>query len=176
MPLFSRRRRHSGFTLLEVLASLAILLIVLVALVDFMTGIDRAWRSGATDAFAEAQEAFESVSAHLAAATLAPYQDYADSSGNFRLNAAFVPDHVARRSDLAFVCGPAAGTSGLLAATGRTTSGSGVFFLEPGGYTQTDAHTGLEHLLNAMGYLVEFAMTTRRRALRCCKPTRGAGA
>jgi len=156
MPSFSRRRRNKGFTLLEMMASLAILLIVLIALIDFMGGIDRAWKSGATDPFAEAQEAFETVCAHLASATLAPYQDYADTGGNFRATAGFVPDHIARRSDLAFVCGPAAGTSGLLTGTGRTTSGSGVFFVEPRGYTQTDAHTGMEHLLNAMGYFVEF--------------------
>ena len=49
------------------------------------------------------------VTQNLAAATLEPYQDYADSSGPFRTNAAFVPDHLARRSDLDFVCGPGNG-------------------------------------------------------------------
>jgi len=156
MPSFSRRRPSSGFSLLELLLSIAILLIVLVTLVEFMGGIDQAWRSAASDPYAEAQEAFETITGNLAAATLAPYQDYADSSGNFRTNSAFVPDHVARRSDLAFVCGPGAGSSGLLTASGRTTSGNAVFFLAPGGYTQTNAHTGMEHLLNAMGYFVEF--------------------
>lgn len=160
MPSFSRRPSRGGFSLLEVLASLVILLIVFVALIDFMGGIDQAWRSGATDPFAEAQEAFETVSTNLAAATLAPYQDYADSTGAFRTSSAFVPDHIARRSDLAFTCGPTAGATGLLAGSGRTTCGDGVFFLEPAGYTQTDAHTGLEHLLNAMGYFVEFSDDT----------------
>ena len=154
MPSFSRRPRRNGFTLLEVLASLAILLIVVIALVDFMGGIDRAWRSGASDPFAEAQDAFESVAAHLGAATLAPYEDYADTTGAFRTSSAFVPDHVARRSDLAFVCGPA---SGLLTGSGRTTAGSGVFFLEPSGFTETDSHAGLERLLNARGYFVQFS-------------------
>jgi uncharacterized protein (TIGR02599 family) len=98
------------------------------------------------------------VAQNLAAATLAPYQDYANASGAFHTNAAsaFVPDHLARRSDLDFVCGPGAGASGLLTASGLTTTGSSVFFLTPNGYTQTDAHTGLEYLLNAMGYYVEF--------------------
>jgi uncharacterized protein (TIGR02599 family) len=154
MPSFSSRRNRRGFTLLEVLASLAILLIVLVALIDFIGGIDNAWKSGASDPFAEAQDAFETVCGNLSAATLAPYQDYTDSTGAFRTSASFVPDHVARRSDLAFVCGPVAG---LLAGSGRTTNGVGVFFLAPTGYTQTDAHAGLERLLNAMGYFVEFS-------------------
>src|ERR1700677_2998267 len=155
MRSFSRRRDR-GLTLLEVLITLAILLIILVTVVQFMTEIDQAWKSAAADPFAEAQNAFETVAHNLATATLAPYQDYADSTGAFRSNSAFVPDHLARRSDLDFVCGPGAGTNGLLTASGRTTTGSGVFFLAAQGYTQTYAHTGMEHLLNTMGYLVEF--------------------
>jgi len=160
MRLFTRRRnriRSSGFTLIEVLISLAILLVILVTVMQFMADVDQAWKSAAADPFAEAQNAFETVAQNLAAATLAPYQDYADTNGNFRTNAAFVPDHLARRSDLDFVCGPGAGTNGLLAASGLTTTGSSVFFLAPNGYTQTYAHTGMERLLNAMGYLVEFS-------------------
>jgi uncharacterized protein (TIGR02599 family) len=155
MPSFSRLRNR-GFTLLEVLITLAILLVILVAVMQFMTDVDQGWKSAAADPFAEAQDAFETMAKNLASATLAPYQDYADSSGAFRTSAAFVPDHLARRSDLDFVCGPGAGANGLLKSSGRTTSGSGVFFLAPNGYTQTYAHTGMEHLLNAMGYFVEF--------------------
>jgi uncharacterized protein (TIGR02599 family) len=150
------RHRNSGLTLLEVLVTLAILLVILVAVVQFMASVDQAWKSAATDPFAEAQNAFETVAKNLASATLAPYQDYADSSGAFRTNAAFVPDHLARRSDLDFVCVPGAGANGLPTMTGRTTSGSAIFFLAPTGYTQTYAHAGMEHLLNAMGYFVEF--------------------
>jgi uncharacterized protein (TIGR02599 family) len=160
MRLFFRLRRpwrpKQAFTLLEALITLAVLLVIMVAVVQFMTEVDRAWKSAAADPFAEAQDAFETVGKNLASATLAPYEDYADSSGAFRTNTAFVPDHPARRSDLDFVCGPSSGTGGLLTASGRTTTGSGVFFLAPNGYTQTYAHTGMEHLLNAMGYFVEF--------------------
>jgi len=141
-----------------VLITLAILLVILVVVMQFMAAVDQAWKSAAADPFAEAQNAFETVADNLAAATLAPYQDYADSSGAFHTNAAstFIPDHLARRSDLDFVCGPGAGTNGLFTASGRITSGSGVFFLAPNGSTQTYAHLGMEHLLNAMGYFVEF--------------------
>ncbi len=145
-----------GFTLIEVLVTLAMLLVILIAVLQFMTDIDRAWKSAATDPFAEAQDAFSAVAQNLAAATLDPYEDYADSGGAFRTGATFVPDHLARRSDLDFVCGPSAGAGGLLTASGRTTAGDGVFFLAPQGYTQTYAHEGMERLLNAMGYFVEF--------------------
>ena len=160
MPSFFRlrnkRRPRDGFTLIEVLITVSILLIILVVVMQFMTFVDQAWKSAAADPYEEAQDAFETVAENLASATLAPYQDYADSSGSFRTNAAFVPDHLARRSDLDFVCGPGAVPGGLLASSGRTTSGSAVFFLAPEGYTQTYAHTGMTHLLNAMGYFVEF--------------------
>lgn len=150
------RNSNNGFTLLEVVITLAILLVILVAVVQFMADIDQAWKSAAADPFAEAQNAFETVAQNLASATLTPYQDYADRSGAFRTGAAFVPDHLARRSDLDFVCGPGAGANGLLTGSGLVTSGSSVFFLAPNGYTQTYAHTGMERLLNAMGYFVEF--------------------
>lgn len=160
MASFSRlrpqHRPDRGFTILEVLIALAILLVILVVVLQFMGEIDQAWKSAAADPFAEAQNAFETVSHNLAAATLAPYQDYADSTGAFRTGTGFVPDHLARRSDLDFVCGPGSGPNGLLTAGGRITSGCAVFFLAPNGYTQTDAHLGLERLLNAMGYFVEF--------------------
>jgi uncharacterized protein (TIGR02599 family) len=155
MPSFSNPR-NSGFTLLEVLITLAILLVVLVAMLQFMGTIDQAWKSAASDPFAEAQDAFDAMTRNLAAATLASYQDYADNSGAFRSGTGFIPDHLARRSDLDFVCGPSTGANGLLTASGRTTTGSGVFFLAPKGYTQSDAHAGMEGLLNAMGYFVEF--------------------
>ncbi len=156
MPWFSQRL-SKAFTLLELLVTLAVLLVILVAVLQFFTDVDSAWKSTATDPFAEAQNAFEIVARNLAAATLEPYQDYADAGGAFRTGATFVPDHLARRSDLDFVCGPGAGATGLLAGTNRTTTGSSVFFLAPQGSTQTYAHLGMERLLNAMGYLVEFS-------------------
>jgi uncharacterized protein (TIGR02599 family) len=163
MRTFFRRRleaRRGGFTLLEVLVTLALILIVLFTLLEFTANVDRLWKTTATDPFVEAESAFENVAAHLACATLEPYQDYADVTGTFRTAsspASFTPDHLARRSDLAFVCGPGASW---LAGSGRTTAGGCVFFVAPQGYTQTDAHLGLEHLLNALGYFVEFGDET----------------
>jgi uncharacterized protein (TIGR02599 family) len=151
-------RARTGFTLLETLATLLILGLILAALLQFMTSVDRSWNSGATDPFAEAAEAFETIAQNLSVATLQPYQDYADSTGAFRTDpaAAFTPYQLARRSDLDFVCGPSAGTQGLLASTGRTTAAMSVFFAAPCGQTQTMAQAGMNHLFNALGYFVEF--------------------
>jgi uncharacterized protein (TIGR02599 family) len=152
-PDFTR----AGFTLLEALATLVVILLIFVALGQFMTSVESSWHAAA-DPFSEAADAFETVTQNLAAATLEPYQDYADASGAFRTasTTSFTPDHLARRSDLAFVCGPSGGTNGLLAGSSRTTTTTGVFFAAPAGLTQLYAQTGLDHLLNARGYFVEF--------------------
>jgi uncharacterized protein (TIGR02599 family) len=159
MPSFSKPSRRA-FTLPEVLIAIAILLVIMVAMLEFCTDVEQTWKSDAADPFAEARDAFESVVKNLSAATLEPYQDYADATGAFRTNATttFTPDHLARRSDLDFVCGPGSGTTGLLTAGKRTTAGSAAFFLAPQGETQTSTyeHHGLERMLNAIGYFVEF--------------------
>jgi type II secretory pathway pseudopilin PulG len=140
--MFSRRRprpekRTGGFSLLEVLITVALILIVLVVLLEFAANVDRLWKTTATDPFAEAENAFENVAAQIAGATLEPYQDYADATGAFRTAsspASFTPDHAARRSDLAFVCGSGATW---LAGSGRMTAGDGVFYVSPQGYTRS---------------------------------------
>ena len=158
--LSSCRRSHNATTLPEFLIAVAILFVILATVLEFCTAVERSWKSSAADPFAEAQDAFETVVRSLQSATLQTYQDYADASGNFRTNSAsvppFVPDHPARRSDLDFVCGPGAGSTGLLAGSQRITTGSAVFFLAPQGESQTLAHEGMARLLNAMGYFVEF--------------------
>jgi uncharacterized protein (TIGR02599 family) len=164
MRLSCRRnnRARAGFTLLEVFATLVVLMLAMTALAEFMTSVDRAWQSSATDPFADADAAFETVTQNLAVATLEPYEDYADVSGAFHTvaSAAFAPDHLARRSDLAFVCGPSGGTNGLLASSGHATVTTAVFFAEPAGQTQLYAQSGLGHLFNALGYFVEFGGDT----------------
>jgi uncharacterized protein (TIGR02599 family) len=164
MRSFCRRnnRARAGFTLLEVFATLVVLMLAMTALAQFLSSLDRSWQSAAADPFADAGAAFETITQNLAVATLEPYQDYADASGAFHTvaSATFTPDHLARRSDLAFVCGSSGGTSGLLTSTGRTTATTAVFFAAPAGQTQLYAQTGLNHLFNALGYFVEFGGDT----------------
>jgi uncharacterized protein (TIGR02599 family) len=161
MPSSCRlHRRENGFTLLELLITLSMVLVIFVTLAQFVDDTGKAWKSAAADPFAPAQDAFQTVAQNLASATLEQYQDYADNTGAFRSGSGFEPDHLARRSDLDFVCGPSSRPNGLLTATGRMTSGDGVFFLAPQGYTQSYAHEGMERLLNAEGYFVEFSDDT----------------
>ncbi len=154
----SRRFGRRGFTLLEALATLLVVLLAFAALGPYIDGIQKAWQSAADDPWADAASAFETVTESLAGATLEPYQDYADANGAFAgtAGAGFTPYQLARHSDLAFVCGASSGPGGLLATTGRTTATTSVFFTAAAGLTQVDAQAGLNHLLNAKGYFVEF--------------------
>ena len=154
-PLLKTR---AAFTLIEILVTVVIVLALMLGFLQVVVSVEHLWKSSAADSFGEAQDAFHTVTQNLASATLEPYQDFADSTGSFRTSATstFVPDHLSRRSDLAFVCGPTSGTNGLLAGSNRITSGCGVFFVTPQGYTQTETNAGMSHLFNAMGYFVEF--------------------
>jgi uncharacterized protein (TIGR02599 family) len=149
-------------TLLETLATLLVLALIFAALLQFMSSVDRTWQVASEDPFAEAEQAFETIAQNLSVATLEPYRDYADATGAFRTagSAGFMPYGMKRHSDLDFVCGPSGGTSGLLAGSGRTTVTSSVFFTVPGGETETLAQQGMGHLLNALGYFVEFGGDT----------------
>jgi len=164
MPLscpWPPRTSLRSFTLLEVLVTLAMLMVILIVLAQGMDSADRAWKTGASDPYAAAQDAFETVTSRVADSTLETYTDYVDASGNFPTNAAFVADHLARRSDLAFACGPSAS---LLASSHRTTAGDAVFFTATEGATQSYANQGLGRLLNDMGYFVEFGDDTSEPA------------
>jgi uncharacterized protein (TIGR02599 family) len=145
---------RSGFTLVELLVSTVILFLILISLLEFLANMQQLWKTTAVDPFADAQEAFETIVDRASDATLEPYSDYADSSGAFRTAAttSFVPDHLARRSDLAFACG-----SNWLTGSGLTTASDALFFVAPRGYTQSEAHLGLGRLLNALGYFVAFS-------------------
>lgn len=137
-------------TLVEMLVSTAILALILIVILQSITMVSQNWKSGSVDAWAPAEDAFARISQRLAAATLEPYQDYVDATGAVGSSSGFVPDHLARCSDLAFISGP-----GLLDST-RITAGDGVFFISPHGYSPSEAHNGLDRLLNAEGYYVEF--------------------
>jgi uncharacterized protein (TIGR02599 family) len=163
----SPRQARAGWTLLEVFVTLAVLIVAFTVLAEFMGSVDQTWRTTVTDPFAEAASAFTTVTQHLEVATLDPYRDYVDAGGAFRASpgAAFTPCQLARRSDLDFVCGPT-----LLGTTGRITAADGIFFAEPTGQTQTDAQEGLDHLVNALGYFVEFGSDSNGPSLLSAAP------
>ena len=138
--------RRSGFTLIEVLVSMAILSLMLIVLVNITDQVQRTYRAtqGKTEQFRESRIAFESLTRRLSQATLNTYWDYDNPS---------TPTRYQRQSELRFRSGIA---SDLLPSNMKTTTHA-VFFQAPSGYVSNSAsYGGLENLLNTMGYYIEF--------------------
>ncbi len=145
-----RRRWERGFTLVEILVSMAILTLLLLTLVAVTDSIRRTWTytSGKIEQFREAREAFEAINRRVSQATLNTYLDYQrDPSGNLLLTGT---NNYVRQSELRFISGPS-----LL--DGGTHPTHAIFFQAPLGYVETSTYSGMENLLNTWGYYLEFS-------------------
>jgi len=105
--------------------------------------------------FREARIAFETISQHLAQATLSPYWDYyyAETGSNVPpVGQPVAPAAYVRRSDLHFISGKAEDLlTGVLPQS--EIGGHAIFFQAPLGLTQSGASLG--SLLNARGYALQ---------------------
>ena len=145
-----------GFTLLEMLISLALLGVLSLMLVKMTSSTADIWRfTGAKiEQFQSATNAFESISRRLSQATLNPYWDYSYPNND----ASKPPTKYFRQSDLRFISGPA----GAILGSHPDRPGNCVFFQAPLGFVQNlPDFGGLSNLLNTWGYYVEFNKETR---------------
>jgi uncharacterized protein (TIGR02599 family) len=159
LPIRPRR----GFTLVEVLVSLAVLSIIVVLLVAMTDQTTKIWRSssGRMEAFRNARGAFESLTQTLSQATLNTYYDYFDAAGNRIDPEVAAPARYDRYSELHFISGPARTLLGGVTQQDGTpyteaASGHAVFFQAPLGFTLDRDAKRLDNVLNAIGYFVEF--------------------
>jgi len=136
-------RSRFGFTLIEMLVSVAILAVLLLIIASMIDATRRTWTytSGRIEEFRGAREAFESITSKLSQATLNPYWDY-DNKSN--------PTTYARQSELRFLSGDAAG----LTSSDKVKT-HGVFFTAPLGFVQDTNYADLGNLLNTCGFFVE---------------------
>ncbi|NNM30385.1 MAG: Verru_Chthon cassette protein C [Akkermansiaceae bacterium] len=157
-PERSRRRPATrgaprGFTLTEMLVSMAVLALILVLTTNMVSGTQKTLRTARSSAaqFREARRAFETVTRTIGQATLNTYWDYDDPQ---------TPTQYLRQSELHFVTGPA---EDLLDSEDTYTHG--IFFVAPFGFAGSDAtgenigtdpYRNLESLLNAWGYYIKF--------------------
>jgi uncharacterized protein (TIGR02599 family) len=160
-----KRQGRSAFTILEVLVAsvvLALILLVMLGVFDSVRNIHR--RSMAQiKAFREGRQAVDVISTTLSQATLNSYLDYVDASGRYRFRAGgnadlFVPASYKRTSELRFRSGnlPEVSTGGRPAHA--------VFFQAPLGLVGSgSAYTGLENLINSLGFFIEFGDDTAER-------------
>jgi uncharacterized protein (TIGR02599 family) len=160
-----KRRSRSAFTILEVLVAsvvLALILVVMVGVFDSVRNIHL--RSMAQiKAFREGRQAVDVISTALSQATLNSYLDYVDADGEYRFRAggnaaSFVPASYKRSSELRFRSGNLPEVSTSLRPS------HAVFFQAPLGLVGSgSAYTGLENLLNSLGFYIEFGDDTAAR-------------
>jgi len=157
MVILTRHRpvsklKAAAFTLIELLAAVALFSIIMVVIFGLTQQAGNAWRSTSSkiEAFQGARAAFEMITDALSQATLNTYYDYQDASGNRRSTqnaASFVPDTYTRYSDLHFLSGQNLVPSQVSNA---------VFFQTPGGYSASSSFKGLDTLLNVCGFYVRY--------------------
>ena len=155
-----RRLPGHGFTLIELMVSMAILSLMLVLVFQMLDETQKTWSraKGMVSSFKEARNGFEAMNRNITQATLNAYLGYDTGNG-------LVPKTFARKSELSFVCGPASGLLGKQ-DNGRYRITHAVFFTAPLGFQTIERQTGtsavrdqfgqMDQLLNGWGYYIEY--------------------
>ena len=162
----TKRGRRSGFTLVEVLVSLAVLAVLLTIIAQVLGQVQRVWSSANSRVaqFREARRAMDRIVSNLSQATMNTYLSYYYTGGANPLvpgsmNVNTGPAGYVRYSELQFLCGPSQSLTGLSAGD---SPGHAVFFQAPlGGSINAPGQGGGEFVnlptaLSACGYFVQF--------------------
>lgn len=181
--------RNRAFTIVELLVAMAVLAIIAVIMVSMTSSVQKVAKqtTSRVEQFRESRRAFERINQRLSQATLNAYYDYVDSGGNPRTTnnaASFNPSRYARISELRYLQTNAASFA---APRGGDMKGQAVFFQAPLGQTDSDDLSGLDSLLNTVGYYIEkggdsalqpapvrnagVAEKNRYRVYECVQPT-----
>ena len=153
---------RSGFSLLEILAAVALLVMILAMTTSIIDSSSRVWRqaNAKIESFQAARGVFDILTSKIGKATLNTYWDYYGADNKpFRLSAdpaAFEPKRYGRYSELHFLCGQASGLITALPPDLSMTGTQAVFFAAPTGMSSSADFNGLSGLLAACGYFVAF--------------------
>ena len=167
----SRKRQASarGFTLVELLVSMAILAVIMLLVTQMIGATSKVWSktSAKIDSFRQARLGFELLTTELKQATTNTYWDYFNAQGltvgqyNATGNSApFSPAAYGRQSELHFISGPEATTNIPYGTASTIPTAHGVFFTWEGGYSSTSTYSSLNSLLNGTGFCIEFGGDT----------------
>lgn len=139
-------RSLRGFSLLEILVSLAILGVMMAAAATMVSQTQNIWTSSWSRAsqFRDARLAFELVTRNLSQSTLNTYWDYVKDSNS-------LPVDYQRQSELHFFTAPIQEV-----ISGHPAGTHGVFFQAILGYSQEESFQQLDTLLNGRGYYIDF--------------------
>lgn len=161
-----RQRQSPGFTLVEVLVSLAVLAVLLTIIAQVLGQVQRVWSSANSRVaqFREARRAMDRIVSNLSQATMNTYLSYFYAGGGNPLVPSSMslnmgPTGYVRYSELQFLCGPSQTLTGLGAGD---SPGHAVFFQAPlGGSLEAPGIGGgdfvnLPTALSACGYFIRF--------------------
>ena len=148
--------RAHAFTLVELLVAMAVLAIIAVVMVSMTSSVQKLTKqtSSRVEQFRESRRAFDRINQRLSQATLNAYYDYVDADGTSRTTAnapTFTPSRYARISELRYLQTNAAAFT---APHGGDIKGQAVFFQAPLGQADSTNLSGLDSLLNTVGYFI----------------------
>jgi uncharacterized protein (TIGR02599 family) len=155
------RRKSPGFSLIELLVSVAVLSLVMVLVFQMLEKTQVTFKKArdTVSEFKDARNGFDAITRRLSQATLNTFWQVTNNSSG-------VATKFQRESDLHFVSGPARSVMGSPPANSGERVTQCMFFQAPTGYTETistnttTANTlkygNFSNLLNAWGYFVEF--------------------
>ncbi len=159
-------RMKRAFTLVELMVSMTVLVILMLVVSNFVALVQRTWvrANSNVSQFREARIAFDILTRNISQATLNTYyQNEFDTLANDSVGDTVTKaKNYIRQSELQFICGPAAGASGVLGGSASTYPGHAIFFQAPLGVTSLVAASGatvantesLVNLLCGRGYFV----------------------
>jgi uncharacterized protein (TIGR02599 family) len=164
-PTVTNRRAKRGFTLVEMMAAIAVLMILLVIIAMATTGARTTITRGQATlgAFATARTAFENMTDKLSQATLNTYLDYygftaaASVSGPMVSRGVFMAQHgvqniftpqlFGRCSDLQFR---------IMQNQQHSYYGQEIYFQTPAAFSATSAYQSTQGLINSCSYFVQY--------------------
>lgn len=137
--------RSQGFTIIELLVSFVILAIILAILLSAISHLSKIWRQSSSriNAFQNGRRSFESMTHLIGQATLNTYFDYDNPNA---------PTRYLRKSELHFLIDQAP----LLLTGENPVYGWAIFFQAPAKRFGQAGDRGLDGLLNACGFYIEY--------------------
>jgi uncharacterized protein (TIGR02599 family) len=151
-------RRH-GFTLVEVMVSVAILSMILLVVTQVIGAAQRSWKfaNARLGQFREARQAFDRLTTHIKQATILPYTDFLYGTPG-SIDQLAQPGRTTRQAELGFVLNSNPGV--VFPSLNGEDCGDAVLFQAPIGYSNIAAYRQLNNLLCPWGYAVQFGLDT----------------
>jgi uncharacterized protein (TIGR02599 family) len=170
-----KEKVKSGFTLVEMMVSVAVVAVLMLFITQVISQMQRAWRQtgGKAAQFREARKAFDLIQRNMKQSVLNSYSRYyyrgtPDPLSPFKtagqggvaeeVTGANVSSQI-RYSELQFICGPASQV--FESSLASEISGHAVFFQVPLGHSEL--YSNLPTALNGRGYLVRFGINNANR-------------